>query len=100
MEVYLILAAVLGIFVALFAIQNAASVTVKFMFWQFQSSLAVVIILAMLAGMLLVFLLSIPGRLKRRKELYDKQKKIKELEKRLQERKESQGPEVSEEAEI
>lgn len=98
MEVYLILAAVLGIFVALFAIQNAASVTVKFMFWQFQSSLAVVIILAMLAGMLLVFLLSIPGRLKRRKELYDKQKKIRELEKRLQERKES--PEMSEEAEI
>ncbi len=98
MEVYLILAAVLGIFVALFAIQNAASVTVKFMFWQFQSSLAVVIILAMLAGMLLVFLLSIPGRLKRRKELYDKQKKIRELEKRLQEQKES--PEMSEEAEI
>ncbi len=98
MEVYLILAAMLGIFVALFAIQNAASVTVKFMFWQFQSSLAVVIILAMLAGMLLVFLLSIPGRLKRRKELYDKQKKIRELEKRLQERKES--PEMSEEAEI
>ncbi len=98
MEVYLILAAVLGIFIALFAIQNAASVTVKFMFWQFQSSLAVVIILAMLAGMLLVFLLSIPGRFKRRKELYDKQKKIKELEKRLQGRKE--GPEMSEEVEI
>ncbi len=85
MEVYLILAAVVGIFVALFAIQNAASVTVKFIIWQFESSLAVVIILAMLAGMLLVFLLSIPGRLKRRRELYNKQKKINELEKRVQE---------------
>ncbi len=99
MEVYLILAAVIGIFVALFAIQNAASVTVKFVIWQFESSLAVVIILAMLAGMLLVFLLSIPGRLKRRKELYNKQKRINELEKRVREletkhisEKRSEGP--------
>lgn len=85
MELYLILAAILGIFVAVFAIQNAAAVTVKFLLWEFQSSLAVLIIISMLAGMLLVFLLSLPGRLKRRKELYDKQKKIKELERRLAE---------------
>ncbi len=85
MELYLILAAILGIFVAIFAIQNAAAVTVKFLLWEFQSSLAVLIIISMLAGMLLVFLLSIPGRIKRRKELYDKQKKIRELEKRLAE---------------
>ncbi len=85
MELYLILAVVLGIFISVFAIQNAAPVTVKFIFWQFESSLAVLIILAILTGMLLVFLLSIPGRLKRRKELYDKQKKIRELETRLEE---------------
>ncbi len=85
MEFYLILAAVLGIFVAVFAIQNAAAVTVKFLFWEFESSLAVLIILAMLAGMLLVFLISIPGRIKRRKELYDRDKKIRELEKKLEE---------------
>jgi len=85
MEIYLILAAVLGIFVAVFAIQNSAAVTVKFLLWQFESSLAVLIILAMLSGMLLVFLLSIPGRLKRRKELHDRDKRIRELEKRLEE---------------
>lgn len=99
MEFYLILAAILGIFVAVFAIQNAAAVTVKFLLWEFQSSLAVLIIISMLAGMLLVFLLSLPGRLKRRKELYDKQKRIKELEKRLAEleaaKKEAQGGEGS-----
>jgi uncharacterized integral membrane protein len=85
MEIYLIFAAVLGIFISVFAIQNAAPVTVKFIFWQFESSLAVLVILAILAGMLLVFLLSLPGRLKRRKELYDKQKRIRELEERLKE---------------
>ncbi len=85
MEIYLILAAILGIFIAVFAIQNAAAVTVKFLLWQFESSLAVLIILAMLAGMLLVFLISLPGRIKRRKELYDRDKKIRELERQLQE---------------
>ncbi len=85
MEIYLVLAAVLGIFISVFAIQNAAPVTVKFIFWQFESSLAVLIILAILAGMILILLLSLPGRIKRRKELYDKQKKIRELEKRLKE---------------
>jgi len=85
MEIYLILAAVLGIFIAVFAIQNAVAVTVKFLLWEFESSLAVLIILAMLAGMLLVFLISLPGRLKRRKELYDRDKKIRELERRLEE---------------
>ncbi|OAG27962.1 LapA family protein [Thermodesulfatator autotrophicus] len=91
MEIYLILAAVLGIFIAVFAIQNAAPVTVKFLVWQFESSLAVLIILAMLAGMLLVFLISLPGRLKRRKELFDKQRKIRELEKKLAELTQTQG---------
>ncbi len=98
MELYLILAAILGIFVAIFAIQNAAPVTVKFLLWQFESSLAVLIIIAMLAGMLLVFLLSIPGRIKRRKEIYDKQKKIKELEKMLAECEEKQKQTAGEEA--
>ncbi len=98
MELYLILAAVLGIFVAIFAIQNAAPVTVKFLLWEFESSLAVLIIIAMLAGMLLVFLLSIPGRIKRRKEIYDRQKKIKELEKKLAECEEKQKQTTGEEA--
>lgn len=85
MEFYLILAAVLGVLIAAFAIQNAIPVAVKFLVWQFESSLAVIIILSLLAGMVLIFLISVPGRLKRRKELYDKSRRIHELEKRLAE---------------
>ncbi|WP_297055743.1 LapA family protein [Thermosulfurimonas sp.] len=85
MEFYLILAALLGVLIAAFAIQNATPVAVKFLVWEFQSSLAVIVILSLLAGMILIFLISLPGRLKRRKELYDKNKRIAELEKRLTE---------------
>jgi len=85
MEFYLILAAVLGVLIAAFAIQNAAPVAVKFLVWQFESSLAVIVILSLLAGMILIFLISLPGRLKRRKELYDRNRRISELEKRLAE---------------
>ncbi|WP_022852889.1 LapA family protein [Thermodesulfatator atlanticus] len=98
MEIYLILAAVLGIFIAVFAIQNAAPVTVKFLVWQFESSLAVLIIIAILAGMLLVLLISIPGRIKRRKELFDKQRKIRELEKKLKELEKAQTNQSTQEA--
>ena len=85
MEFYLILAALIGVLIAAFAIQNASPVAVKFLVWQFESSLAVVIILSLLAGMILIFLISLPGRLKRRKELFDKNRKINELERQLKE---------------
>ena len=85
MEVYLILAAVIGVLIAAFAIQNASPVAVKFLVWQFESSLAVVIILSLLAGMVLIFLISLPGRLKRRKELYDRQREINDLRKKVEE---------------
>ncbi|HIE32842.1 MAG TPA: LapA family protein [Thermodesulfobacteriaceae bacterium] len=91
MEFYLILAAIIGVLFAAFAIQNASPVAVKFLVWQFESSLAVVIILSLLAGMILIFLISLPGRLKRRKELFDKNRKINELEKQLNELKQKTG---------
>ncbi len=95
MEFYLIVAAIVGVVIAAFAIQNATPVAVRFLMWEFESSLAVVIILSLLAGMLLIFLISLPGRLKRHKEIFDKnrriaelEKKVAELEKRLKEREE------------
>jgi uncharacterized integral membrane protein len=43
--VFIIVAAV-----AVFSVQNAAPVAVSFLFWHFEASLAVVIVLALLAG--------------------------------------------------
>jgi len=91
MELYLILAAIIGVLIAAFAIQNASPVAVKFLIWQFESSLAVVIILSLLAGMVLILLISLPGRIKRRKELFDKNRKINQLEKEIEALKQKMG---------
>ncbi|OPY66178.1 MAG: hypothetical protein A4E63_02643 [Syntrophorhabdus sp. PtaU1.Bin050] len=39
--------------VALFSVQNAAPVAISFLFWKFQASLAIVIFLCVLAGIVI-----------------------------------------------
>lgn len=52
--------------VALFSVQNAAPVAISFLFWHFQASLAIVMFLTILCGIiigaLLMFLLRIKGQ--------------------------------------
>ena len=48
----------------LFALQNTAVVTVSFFAWEFQSSLAIVLLLAVVVGALLMGLLSTPATVK------------------------------------
>jgi lipopolysaccharide assembly protein A len=49
--VRLVLALVVLIIVVLFSVQNAVPVSVSFLIWSFQSSLAIIIALCLLAGM-------------------------------------------------
>jgi uncharacterized integral membrane protein len=49
----------------LFAFQNSAVVTVTFLGWSFQGSMALILCLAFLGGGLVVFLGMLPGLLKR-----------------------------------
>ena len=50
----------------IFSAQNAATVTLKFITWQFSASLAIVIFLAVLAGMIIMGLLWIGAGFKKR----------------------------------
>ena len=62
------LAVILGILVAiggvLFALQNNVPVTVTFLVWRFDSSLAMVLILALALGAIIVALVSTPAALR------------------------------------
>ena len=62
------LVAILGIAVALaavaFALQNNVPVTVTFLLWRFDSSLAMVLLLALAAGAIIVALVSTPRALR------------------------------------
>lgn len=56
----LIIMAVLTIFL----VQNAAPVAVSFIFWRFESSLAIVIFLSVLAGVVITAIIVFSGRIK------------------------------------
>lgn len=60
MIIFVIIGLILGAVAVIFALQNAVAITVTFLFWQVNSSLAVVLVLAILSGMIASFLVSIP----------------------------------------
>lgn len=49
--VTIILLSIILVLVAIFSVQNAMPVTITFLFWTFEASLAIVIFLCMLGGM-------------------------------------------------
>jgi uncharacterized integral membrane protein len=61
----LIVLTVLLLAVALFALQNAQAVTIRFLFWQLQSSLAMVALTATATGLLIAELFRLASRLLR-----------------------------------
>ena len=60
----LILGLLIGATAVVFAFQNIFQVTVTFMTWELTSSLAVIIILALLTGALISTLMTLPGAIK------------------------------------
>jgi uncharacterized integral membrane protein len=62
---FLIVLSVLLLAVTIFALENAQAVTVRFLFWQFQSSVAVVTLAATTVGVLIAGLFRVVSRLRR-----------------------------------
>jgi uncharacterized integral membrane protein len=65
MQVLFVLLTLLLLAVAVFALQNADPVILRFLHWQFQSSVAVVTLGATAAGALIAGLIGVGGRLRR-----------------------------------
>lgn len=60
---YFLAGLILGVTVAVFALQNSSTVEVRFLFWQAQGSLALAVLSAFGAGLLAALLLGIPEAL-------------------------------------
>lgn len=56
---YMIIMGILSLCVAIFAVQNAVSVEVSFLFWHFSMSLALIIIGSLLIGLVLSGLIAL-----------------------------------------
>lgn len=50
--------------VTIFSVQNASPVAVSFLFWRFEASLAIVIFLSVLSGILIAVVISFSGKLR------------------------------------
>ena len=51
--------------VAVFSVQNAAPVTITFLFWKFEASLAVIIFLCVLSGIAVTVIIKSSGYIKK-----------------------------------
>lgn len=51
--------------VTVFSVQNASPVTITFIYWEFKASLAIVVFLSVLAGVLVGIIAMAAGRLRR-----------------------------------
>lgn len=87
----LIIALILLLVAATFALQNTDVVTVQFLLWEYQASLVLIILGATILGTMLALLASIGPRLRRGKELRrleslarNQEGRIQELETQLQ----------------
>lgn len=74
----------MAILAILFAFQNAETVAISFGVWQFEQSLAVILILTLGLGIIISLLLSLPTILKRGWQTKRQKQKIAELEQKLQ----------------
>ena len=83
MQIFLVLALIIALIAVVFTIQNTALVTVTFLFWDLNQSLAFVVLLAILSGVLISQFVSVPGKVKRTMENNNQKKKIKELDSEL-----------------
>jgi putative membrane protein len=70
---------VLAIGVALFAVQNAGPVALRFGFWSVEMSLVVVVLVAAALGAILASLLSLPGWVRDRRLLRQQSKELEGL---------------------
>lgn len=81
MQLTIIAAILISIVGVAFAMQNNVPVTVNFLLWRFDSSLAMVLLSALALGAIVIALLSTPATLKRQWLMTRQKRRIDELEK-------------------
>lgn len=80
MQIFVILALLIAIVAVVFAVQNTAAITVSFLVWSFEGSLALVLLLTLLAGFLISLLASMPGLIRGKWNASRERKKLATLE--------------------
>ena len=88
MQLAIIVAIIIAIAGIAFAMQNSVPVTVVFLLWRFDGSLAMVLLIAMALGGIVIALASTPSTVRRQWTINRQRKRIDELEQLCREQKE------------
>jgi uncharacterized integral membrane protein len=80
MQILLFVSLAVAILTVVFALQNNAPTSLGFLSWTFESSLAVVILVAVAAGALVSFLAALPGMVRLKWHLRSARQRIAQLE--------------------
>jgi lipopolysaccharide assembly protein A len=83
MQIFVFLALIIAVIAVIFAVQNTLIVTVSFLMWKFNGSLALVLLLAIAVGALISFLASSPTLVRGKWSLRSHRKRAADLENSL-----------------
>src|SRR5574340_658448 len=80
MQILLFLALLIAFVLVLFAVQNSALVTVNFLAFHFEGSLAFILVVVFASGVLTGILVAVPSLWRKSSALREQRKKIRQLE--------------------
>lgn len=80
MQVFIIIALLIAIIAVIFALQNVTAITISFLFWSYNGSLALVLLITLAVGVLISLLASLPGLIRGKWTISNQKKKLSALE--------------------
>jgi uncharacterized integral membrane protein len=83
MQILLIFSFIIAFVAIIFAIQNTAITPIRFLLWESEGSLALILFISLVAGALISYLATTPTQIKRRMTISNQRKHISEVEGQL-----------------
>ncbi len=83
MQILLIFSFIIAFVAIIFAIQNTAITPIRFLVWQSEGSLALILFIALVAGALISYLATTPTQIKQRMTISNQRKRITKVEGQL-----------------
>ncbi len=80
MRIFVVLALLIALAIVFFALQNSAIVTVSFLSFHYNGSLALILVIVFTLGFLVGILISVPSLLRKRSALREQKRRVKQLE--------------------
>ncbi len=80
MRAFIAIALVLALLVTIFAVQNNQPITISFLFWSIEGSLALVLMITLVMGIVIGVLLMAPGSVRSRMQIGGLERTVRSLE--------------------